>query len=343
MAKQAVTRKDVAKRAGVSDAVVSYVFNGKGNVRPTTSDRVLEAAQALGYSPNLLARSLKTRKSQQFAALVNYLGNPFDAGIIVRLEDAAQKRGYILSVHAWRPELETELIAGLAGRVDGVVLLGQSLSETSLNLLRSRQTPLVSVNTPTLRGQSPFIDVDWVAMMRALVAHLKSAGHTQIGFMTHSDPLHHYGPRMSAFRAALTLEGLTFDPDAVLFGEGNFEEAYEALRRALEHPLPYSALICAGDLMAVGVIAACREHGVAVPQDLAVTGCEDILLSSHLDPPLTTVHHPRELVGDIAVDMLLRQLSGETVDDYLLEGGPLLIRNTSRSAACEDLRKEHTV
>lgn len=332
MARWAVTRKDVAKRAGVSDAVVSYVFNGKGNVRPATRDRVLEAAEALGYSPNLLARSLKTRRSQQFAALVNYLGNPFDAGIVVRLEAAAQKCGYIVSVHAWRPELEMQLITQLAGRVDGVVLLGQSLSEAGLNLLRSRQTPLVSVNTPVVQGQSPFIDVDWVAMMRALVAHLKSAGHARIGFMSHSDPLHHYAPRLDAFKKALELEGLAFDPDAVLYGEGNFEYAHKAMKWALERPLPYSALICGSDLMAVGVIAACRAHRVRVPQDLAVTGCENILLSAYLDPPLTTIHHPRELIGQLAVDMLLRQLAGKTVENHLLKG-KLLIRNTSQAAA----------
>lgn len=323
-----MTRKDVAKRAGVSDAVVSYVLNGKNNVRPATRERVLEAAEALGYSPNLLARSLKTRQSHQFAALVNYLGNPFDAGIVVRLEAAAHTRGYIVSVHAWRPKYESELVAQLAGRVDGVVLLGQSLSATSLNLLRSRQTPLVSINTPTIRGQSPYIDVDWVAMMRAVVSHLKSVGHEHIGFMSHSDPLHHYGPRFSAFKEALALEGLIFDPNAVLYGEGGFEKAYDVMKAALERCLPYTALICGGDLMAIGVIAVCREHGVAVPRDLAVTGCENILLSAHIIPPLTTLHHPRELVGELAIDMLLRQLAGESVENHLLEG-KLLVRQTS--------------
>lgn len=329
MARRAVTRKDVAKRAGVSDAVVSYVFYGKRNVRPETKARVLEAAKVLSYSPNLLARSLKTRESMQLAAFVNYLGNPFDAGIIVRLETAAHTRGYIVSVHTWRSESETELIARLAGRVDGVVLLGQSLSEGGFNLLRNRQIPLVSINTPVVQGQSPFIDLDWVATMRTLVSHLKSAGHKRFGFMTHSDPLHHYVPRFRAFKEALALESLPFNPDAVLFGEGRFEEACDAMKGALEHSLSYSALICAGDLMAAGVLAACREQGVAVPQDLAVAGCEDILLSAYLYPPLTTIHHPRELVGDLAVDMLLRQLTGETVTDIQLEGN-LLIRQTSQ-------------
>jgi DNA-binding LacI/PurR family transcriptional regulator len=331
--KRAVTRKDVAKRAGVSDATVSYVFNGKNNVRPATRTRILEAAKALGYSPNLLARSLKMRESKQFAALVNSLGNPFDAGTILRLEAGAHKHGYFVSVHAWRPEFETELIAGLAGRVDGVVLLGQSLSEASLALLRSRHTPIVSINTPTLSGQSPVIDVDWAVMLRALIAHLKTAGHERIGFMTHSDPLHHYGPRFLAFQKALTLEGLKFDPAAVLFGEGHFENACEAMREALAHAVPYSALVCAGDLMAAGVIAACRERGVRIPEDLAVTGCEDILLSAHLNPPLTTMHHPRELAGDLAVDMLLKQLAGEPVVDHILESGPLFIRGTTRPLA----------
>ncbi|MFD0679772.1 MULTISPECIES: LacI family DNA-binding transcriptional regulator [unclassified Paenibacillus] len=317
------TRQQVADRAGVSVAVVSYVLNNKKLVKEETRQRVLEAVRELGYRPNLVARSLKTKKSNQIAVLVRFLGNPFEAGILLAIESTAKASGYFVFFQTYEEAQEEQLKELFMGRVDGIILLGQFLSSETLDYFISRGIPIVSITRPytelndrDMDIRSQWIDIDWHGAMRELVQHLRQQGHERIAFMADSAGIHHYEWRFRACIEALNSAGLRFEPADRLNGGGRFEQAYAELAQRLSltgsvKQLPFTALICANDLMAAGSLAACRDHGIAVPEQLAIAGCEDILMSAQTNPPLTVLRYPRPEAAEAATRHLLELMDGK--------------------------------
>ncbi|WP_193726833.1 LacI family DNA-binding transcriptional regulator [Paenibacillus guangzhouensis] len=332
-----VTRQDVADRAGVSAAVVSYVLNGRNNVREETKRRVLDAIRELGYRPNQTARSLKTKKTQQIAVLIHYIGNPFEAGLLLHIEATAKQHGYFVFVQTYDPNREEELRGLLMGRVDGVLLLGPCLSRETLAYFNSLEIPIVSVMQPSAWGEGndiPYVDIAWLPVMRNLISHLRQRGHERIAFMSAAGPYLHYAVRYEAFCEGMRLEGLNTDAAASRYvdGSGRFEQAQLVLGRLLdgeEGALPdFTAIVCANDLMAAGCLAACHERGLRVPRDLAIAGSENILMSSQLSTPLTVIDYPRHLAGKAAMNMLFDRINGIITDPVLFSGN-LIVRGST--------------
>lgn len=330
-----VTRKDVADRAGVSSAVVSYVLNNREIVKEETRQKVLEAIRELGYQPNLLAQSLKTKKSRQIAVLINYLGNPFEAGLLISIEQHAKDRGYFVFFQTYKQEEEDQLKSLFMGRVDGILLLGQALKPQVLEHFQTLDTPIVSVMKPAgsmgsgSEASVPYMDLDWEAEMRKLVRHLQQQGHTRIGFMGSGEAGQHDVVRLQAFIHVLREAGCTWHSEDLLDGGGRFESAERVLHAELmRQSALFTALVCANDLMAAGCLAACRKAGVRVPSQLAVAGCEDILMSSQTDPPLTTIHYPRPQIGKAAMKLLLDTIEGNTAELPLFSGELVVRRST---------------
>lgn len=306
-----VTRKDVAERAGVSVAVVSYVMNNKLHVKESTRRKVLQAMAELNYRPNLLARSLKTKKAYQLAVLVHYLGDPFEAGILHRLEQYASEAGYFTFFQRYQLEREEQLQTLFMGRVDGIILLGQSLSTTLASHFLQLQVPVLSITRPVeAQPNISFIDIDWAAGMSSLLEHLQKNGHVRVGFMSNRHPKHHHHVRYAAFREAVDQAQLEFSEDWLLYGDGKLQWAYDNMRNYLarhKRP-PFTAIICANDLMAAGVLSACKDTGISVPKELAVAGCENILMSSQTTPNITTLHYPRVDAANVAIKRMLRMM-----------------------------------
>lgn len=325
-----VSRKDVADRAGVSSAVVSYVLNNRKIVKEETRLKVLDAVRELGYQPNLLAQSLKTKKSRQIAVLINYLGNPFEAGLLLRIEQQARARGYFVFFQTYNLAEEDQLKSLFMGRVDGILLLGQSLQPQLVNHFQSIGIPIVSVLKPLdPEPDISYLDLDWEAEMGKLIRHLQERGHRRIGFMGGGETAPHYEIRWQAFIHALESADAEWHAEDLLDGGGRFEEAERALTSALNsRAVGFSALVCANDLMAAGCLSACRQADVQVPKQLAVAGCENILMSSQTDPPLTVIDYPRPQIGEAAIKMLLDTIEGQAVQRPLLSGG-LIVRGST--------------
>lgn len=320
----AVTRKEVAERAGVSVAVVSYVLNNKSFVKEETRRKVIEAMEELGYQPNLMARSLKTKKTNQLAILTNYFGDPFESGVLLHLESAARRHGYTMFFQPYIEEQEEQLKSQFMGRIDGLILLGQSLKKSTVDHFRNNHIPMLSVTTP-IEGHDdvPVIDMDWEQAYAELIRHLKAQGHRHIAYMSNGNGRHHHEHRLHSFVRAMKSEKCHVEPDFLFAGgEGRLEATHLLMRQRLAElspDLPFTAIVCANDLMATGVLAACREVGTDVPGRLAIAGSEDILMSSHTYPPLTTIQYPRRRLGNAAVPMLLKQMEGENVGNLTLQ------------------------
>jgi DNA-binding LacI/PurR family transcriptional regulator len=335
------TRQEVADRAGVSVAVVSYVINNRKVVKAETRRKVLDAIQELGYRPNQMARSLKTKKSQQIAVLVHYIGNPFEAGLLLSIEATAKLHGYFVFIQTYEPNQEEELRNLLMGRVDGILLLGQSFSQETLEYFHSLEIPIVSAMQPAPQGGNerlsvPYVDIEWLSAMRSLVSHLRQQGHQRIAFMTAGGQSLPYEVRYQAFLEAMRLEGLDVSVSAVLDGSGRFEQAKAVLGGVLGEEngmtTAFTAIVCANDLMAAGCIAACREWGLKVPQHIAIAGCEDILMSSQLAPSLTVIHYPRQAAGEAAMNMLLERMNGLKKDSICLNSYMIVRESTCLDA-----------
>lgn len=316
-----VTRNDVARRAGVSVAVVSYVLNNKSIVKEETRQKVLLAMEELGYQPNHTARSLKTKKNYQLAVLTNFLGNPFEAGILLHLEEAARRYGYMITYQSYRPDREHEMKTLLAGRVDGIVLLGQSLAAGTLDFFRTRSIPIVSVMRPVYAGDSPVlsIDADWETAYRQVLRQMFRLGHRRIAYMSHGDGRSPLEERMTHFFRAAESGGEWAGAITCqrLEGSGTYESAYRTVM-ALQEPA-FTAVVCANDLMAIGTNAACRARGWSVPDRLSIVGSENILMVSETHPPIAALDYPRAEAAYKSMEALLGLMAGKEVFPETLE------------------------
>lgn len=327
-----VTRNDVARHAGVSVAVVSYVINNKDNVKEATRQKVLHAIEELGYNPNLAARSLKTKKTSQFGVLFNSLGNPFETGISLGLENRARQLGQTLIFQTYMPEGEDKLKQIFMGRTDGIILMGQSLKPETINHFTKLGVPVCSITTPADgHPDVACIDIDWYKAMQTLVGHLIGLGHERIGFMTPA-PRDRHHVRYAHFLRAMEAAGLPFEKEQLLMAtSARLEGAYNAMSERLRTTagLPFTALVCASDLMGIGVLSACRDAGLSVPNDLSVAGCENIMMASHTTPTLTTIHFPRPESGFQMLDLILERIAGGSRPAHITLDFELCIRQST--------------
>ncbi|SDD92757.1 LacI family transcriptional regulator [Paenibacillus sp. UNCCL117] len=326
------SRKQVAEKAGVSVATVSYVLNDKPGVSDAVREKVRSAIDELGYKPSYAARALKTKKTNCLSVFVNYIGDPFEAGLLNTMEHRARELGYFIYFHTYQQEEEEDFRHYFAGRIDGLLLLGQSLKEETLRSLAAEGIPVISVMEPVrAEGLTAYIDIDWEAAMAAGISHLKTQGHRNIGFMANGGQEHPHERRTQAFLAVMKREGLPVNEGTLLYGEGRLEQAQEAMLRYIKDGMPggHSAFMTASDLMAAGMLAACREARVPVPGKLAIVGCEDIMMTLHTTPAITVLHYPRPEIAALAVERMVGHLNGKPAASTRLESS-LIVRDSSR-------------
>lgn len=302
----AVTQEDVARRAGVSRALVSLVMRDSPHVSPKRRKKVLEVAQELGYRPNAHARSLASKAVHTFGVLIHDVTNPYFASVYTSVATAAEQVGYDLLLGAGTRSRTREkaLIATLfEHRIAGLVLLSPLMGPKALRDLAA-SVPVVLVGSGTPVTGIDAVTTDEVAAATSVVEHLVALGHHDIVHVSggHSRPGR---ARAAGYRAAMTAAGLEprvisadFTPDAgALAGE-----------TVLELPELPTAVIAANDLVAVGVIGTLRAHGVAVPEDVSVVGYDDSQIASLDLVSLTSVRQPVDRFGSAAIALLVERI-----------------------------------
>ncbi|ATW51514.1 LacI family transcriptional regulator [Streptomyces peucetius subsp. caesius ATCC 27952] len=315
-----VTLKDVADRAGVSVSTVSLVINGReaGRVKPAVGRRVRQAAEELGYAPNLQARSLRTRQTNTIGLISDMVAStPFAGRMLAGAQDAAWQAGYLLLLidtggHA---EMEQSAVQTLAQRnVDALIYASMYHREIELPEIPQGLPLVVLDGRPT--GEPPL--VDWVVPderggARAAVEFLIRAGHTRIGFCTVEENVPAARERLAAYRETLQEHGLAYDP--ALVSRGATGDAHSGLRTArelLDRDDRPTALFCYNDRVAMGAYRAARHLGLSVPDDVSLVGFDDQEhVADALEPGLTTVALPHYDMGAWAVRRTLTRIGTE--------------------------------
>ena len=306
-----VTIRDVAREAGVSVATVSRVFNDSGPVNPTTRARIREIARELRYAPNSAARSLSARRTGTLGVLLPDLHGAFFSEVIRGIDLAVQRHHHHLllsSSHNERSEVAAALRV-MRGRVDGIILMSPAVDAETLVAELPDDLPVVLLNCALRDERFDTIEIDNAGGAQAMVGHLLACGHRRVALVGGPPRNHDARERRRGYRAALRAAGV--EPRAEWELPGDYSEGAghrAALALLALDPRP-TALFAANDAMAVGAMSALREAGMRVPEDVAVTGFDDVPMARYVTPPLTTVRVAISELGARAVDVLMAALT----------------------------------
>jgi LacI family transcriptional regulator len=313
----AVTIREVAKQAGVSVATVSRVMNNSGPVRAETRERVERVAEALQYTPHSGAQGLIMRRTRNLGVILPDLYGEFFSEVIRGMDQATQRAGYNLLVsssHDDRAEIDAAVRA-MRGRVDGLVLMTPDTGVDGVAEVIRPALPVVLMNTAASSAGVHTINVDNFGGSYAMVRHLVSGGHVRVGLIGGDPENHDARERRRGYEAALRDAGLEVRPEWQVESDfrkgGGWAAARVLMGGGGARP---TAIFAANDAMAVGALSSLQEMGLAVPDDVAVAGFDDIPLARYLRPPLSSVHVDNSGLGARAVELLLESVEGGWTD-----------------------------
>jgi LacI family transcriptional regulator len=303
---------EVARAAGVSVATVSRALNGKGPLRDETRQRVLAAVEELGYVPHGAARSLSSRRTMNFGVLLPDVHGEFFSEIVRGIDLAARAAGYHVLVSGSHSDLaETAaVLQALHGRIDGLVLMTPGAAGSWLRRHLPRHVPVVLLNHSGPSDEHAAIGVDNALGGRLAVEHLLALGHRRIAIIRGPEHNEDAAERWRAYRETLTAHGVSAPPELALPGDFDEPSGYRAGQQLAGLAARPTAVFAANDAMAIGCLAALREHGLAVPGDVSLVGFDDIPVARYLTPALTTVRVDIAALGARAVERLLAAIAG---------------------------------
>ncbi len=330
------TRTDVAKKAGVSVATVSYAFSDSPKISGQTRDQVRAAALELGYHPSQIARSLSTRQSMQLSMILNDISNPVYSPMIAGFESAAIMKGYLVNICNGRDHADKYFESVLTHCIDGIlieVLPYRFHIEKLLALLESGTKIVLFGNHGIQTDKAACFEIDYPSGMAQALGHLAALGHRKIVYLSGLAEKEIYDRRIEGFRSAarnLGLDGCSVLAPAESLSTG-IADGKAMARRLLESGMDFTAVICTNDLMAFGALEAFGAADIAVPGDVSVIGIDNIYLSSVVTPPLTTIGADYFTIGRTAFELLGEAMTGNHYG-YLLHQPSLIVRASTGPA-----------
>lgn len=325
--RRAASMQDVALVARVSPQTVSRVSNGVAAVRPETRDRVLAAMAQLGYRPNSAARALKRGRFLSIGVLMRNLKSFGSSRMLEAINFEAARRGYSIELLSVNDPSTGEITQALSRfdreAVDGIIVRVDARGMREHRIEFPTHIPVVIIEGEAYDDRVS-VDLDQAEGARLAVEHLLELGHPTVWHLAGPAENASAAIREQAWRDALARAGR--EAPEVLRGDWSPESGYAAGRELLRHPNA-TAVFCANDQMALGMLRACHEAGRRVPAELSVVGFDDTQESAFYWPPLTTIHQDFAAVGANAVELLLEQLeSGPLPPGLRLSAGRLVLR-----------------
>ena len=316
-----VSIKDIARAAGVSHSTVSRALSDSPLVREETKKRIQQLAQEMGYSPNIAARSLVTKRTWMLGLVVTTIADPFVSEVVRGIEETALDQGYGVILCQSNAEAAREIAAVRAlreQRVDAVIVSASRVGDLYLRVLEEIQAPIVLVNNEQSSSRVHHVLSDDVQGGRTATEYLLSLGHRRIGYI--SGPPEHKSSenRLRGYQEALKAAGV--NPDAAWVGPGNgrLHGGEKGLQALLALSAPPTAVFCYNDVTAIGALRSARRRGLHVPEDLSLIGFDDIAFAAYTEPPLTTIAQQKYEMGRLVATMALELIAGHDVQNIVL-------------------------
>ncbi len=306
----------VAKKAGVSVATVSRAMQKPDVVSEKTRKKVEEAAQEVGYKPNMMAQVFRSKKTYSILVLVPDMSNPFFARVISGIQKAARARGYnvVLGNTLNNPKTERELAQLLlTSQTDGIIQLSARYPLDDREKKSGRHLPIVNCCECVDDDSMPTIQLDNKEAAKAIVNYLVGLGHRRVGVIAGpaNSPLTR--DRMAGYREALESQGLSYDDSLVVEGDYSLEAGEKGVSLLLAGDKQPTAVFCFNDEMAFGAMRGIKQAGYKVPADISVAGFDDLPFSKYMEPALTSVRQPSEEFGPAAVSQLFKMIDGQEI------------------------------
>ncbi|MBX3062170.1 MAG: LacI family DNA-binding transcriptional regulator [Anaerolineae bacterium] len=335
-----VTLRDIAQKTGYSITTVSRALAGYDDVNQETRQRIIAAASQLGYQPNLVARQLRSQRTQTLGLIIqandrHSFSNDFFSQLILGIGDSASNEGYSLLISAQSPgDAEMAAYRDMVGgqRVDGMIVARTREHDPRISYLKTQRIPFV-VNgrgTPNEDSDFAYIDADNREGIRRVTEHFIALGHRHIGLILPPEGIVSGYYRYEGYRDALLQHDLPYRAEYVVRGDLLRTGGYAAANHLLDHFPQITAIVACNDLMAIGAMSALQQRGIAVGNSIAVSGFDDIPAAEYASPGLTTVHQPIYEIGQGLVRMLIGLIDGEEEQQtHVILPTTLVIRESS--------------
>lgn len=331
------TIKDIARVAGVSVTTVSRALNGYSDVNQKTRKRIEEVAKELNYSPNTVARSLVMKKSKTIGLLVSDMNREgvkdnFTFEVLCGINEASANSDYdlvLFSTTSTKQSQKTYTQLCRERRVDGVILQGIKTNDPYLQEVVESDIPCVLIDIPQESDTVGYVTTDNVDGAKKAVAHLIERGHTNIAMINGHEKADVSIRRLQGYLEAINEKELTMRQDWIRNGDFKEKVAEEVAMELLADNSEITAVFCASDLMALGVIRAVKALGKKVPEDIAVIGYDDIMLASYSNPSLSTIRQDKFNLGHGAAILLIEMLEGKEKSHARIIDTTLIIREST--------------
>jgi len=308
------TLDDVARKAGVSTATVSRCLNTPDRVVERTRLRVMDAVQALEYTPNFGAKVMAAQRTHTIGAVIPTMENAIFARGLQAFQDALHMQGYTLLVasSSYDAQVEKEQVRVLASRgADGLLLIGHDRDAETLRYLEARNIPALVAWAHDPTAILPSIGFDNFAAMQSLAEMVLGLGHRKIGMISaHTKTNDRARARVVAVQQSMAKQGLDPAQLTVIETEYGVDTGAAAFQSLMDLPTPPTVILCGNDVLAVGALRRAHRLGIVVPDDVSITGFDDIELARVVTPELTTVHVPHREMGKKAAEMLIDMVEG---------------------------------
>lgn len=331
-----LTIKDIARMAGVSTATVSRVINNNNSgFSEDTKEKILKIMEENDYRPSSLARSLVTKRSNIIGVLLPDISNPFFPDLVKGIEDTANIMGYNIILCNSNDDVkkEEEYLKILREKyVDGIIYTTViSTEEEGLKRIIDYKIPCVLLDRSINHNNIPLVYVDSEISMYNITKYLIEKGHSKIAYI--SGPLYSASPnlRLVGYKKALKEANIKIDNALIKEGNYKFDGGKECMLALIKEGLNFTAVACGNDVMALGAIEALKENNIKVPEDISITGFDNIFTSSLITPALTTVSLPIYNMGCTAAKQLINLIEGKRIKKKVLLNTEIIERGSVRN------------
>lgn len=324
--------KDIARIAKVSSSTVSRALQNSPLISRSTSERIHSIAKESGYRASAIARGLVTQRTKTIGVVVTTIADPFVSEVVNGIEDCGNDHGFsvFLANSNADPQRETKVVHSFSERrVEGVVVTSSRVGALYRPLLSEMRIPIVLVNNQHPGEFVNSVMIDNVKGSSDVTNHLIQLGHRRIAYLGDRFGYQSDTERFTGYRQALEGAGYPFLPELVVHGDGKCEGGMTAVEALFNLPKPPTAIFCYNDMTALGALHQLRVLKLRVPEDVSVVGFDDLFIASYTQPPLTTVRQPRRVMGRLAMESLLKLISGEDSAITIKVPAELIVRESS--------------